>query len=56
MTMVSLPAGSTLEKTDNVLNQIRQYFSTAEKDDVYKGHDGIWLLICRSRSCWYGIH
>lgn len=35
MTMVSLPAGSTLEKTDNVLNQVRQYFSTAEKDDVY---------------------
>ena len=35
MTMVNLPAGSTLEKTTNVLSQVRQYFLGAEKENVY---------------------
>ncbi|MGN1280415.1 MAG: efflux RND transporter permease subunit [Succinivibrio sp.] len=35
MTLVSLPAGSTLEKTEGVLSQVRQYFTNAEHDNVY---------------------
>ena len=34
MTMVSLPSGSTLEKTDGVLSQVLGYFFTAEKENI----------------------
>ena len=34
LTMVTLPSGSTLEKTDGVLNQVMQYFLGAEKENV----------------------
>ncbi|NLK85797.1 MAG: efflux RND transporter permease subunit [Aeromonadales bacterium] len=34
MAMVSLPSGSTIEKTDGVLNQVMEYFLGAEHDNV----------------------
>lgn len=34
LTMVSLPAGSTIEKTEGVLGQVLGYFMTAEKENV----------------------
>lgn len=35
MTLVSLPSGSTLEKTKGVLSQVREYFFSAEQENVY---------------------
>ena len=35
MTMVNLPAGSTIEKTEGVLSQVREYFQNAEAQNVY---------------------
>ena len=34
LTMVQLPTGATLERTQEVLDKVRNYYRTAEKDDV----------------------